>query len=102
MRGRDNISVSESLKIALLSLSTHKLRTGLTLLGVVIAVTTLIAVVSVIEGMNVYVADRVANMGSNVFMLQRFGFTTSSEEWLRQLRRNKRITMEDYKALREN
>src|SRR5262249_13216716 len=58
--GRSTISLTESMKIALLSMATHKLRTGLTLLGVIIAVTTLIAVVSVIEGMDVYVAERVS------------------------------------------
>lgn len=101
MKNKGTIPFYESLKISLLSLSTHKLRTGLTLLGMVIAVTTLIAVVAVIEGMDAYVKDRVANMGSNMFTLRRFGFITSSEEWLRQLRRNKRVTMADYQALRE-
>ncbi|MBI1745874.1 MAG: ABC transporter permease [Acidobacteria bacterium] len=101
MKDVGTIPVSESLKIALLSMATHKLRTILTLLGVVIAVMTLIAVVSVIEGLNVYVAERVADMGSNVFMLDRYGLITNAEEWLRIMRRNKKITLDDYRALRE-
>ena len=49
----------ESVRLALDTLRSHKLRSFLTLLGVIISVTTLIAVVSVIEGMNMYIEDRV-------------------------------------------
>lgn len=92
---------AEAAKIALASLYAHKLRSFLTLLGIVIAVTTLIAVAAVIEGMNIYISDRVAALGAGVFKLQRFPITTSFEEWLRVLRRNKRLTMADYQAIRE-
>lgn len=92
---------AEAAKIALASLYAHKLRSFLTLLGIVIAVTTLIAVAAVIEGMNIYINDRVAALGAGVFKLQRFPITTSFEEWLRVLRRNKRLTMADYQAIRE-
>ena len=92
--------LGESIKLALDTLRAHKLRSFLTLLGVIMAVTTLIAVVSVIEGMNRYIADRVANLGSNVFIVTRFGIITSAKEWV-EAQKRRRITMEDYVGLRE-
>ncbi|MFB3152961.1 MAG: ABC transporter permease, partial [Candidatus Acidiferrales bacterium] len=59
------LSLREPVVIALQSLRAHKLRSFLTLLGVIIAVTALIGVVSIVEGMNTYVAERVANFGAN-------------------------------------
>src|SRR5208282_3397150 len=65
------VTFSETLKLALSALRAHKLRSFLTLLGVILAVTTLVAVMSVIAGLNLYVADRVANLGANVFLVHR-------------------------------
>ncbi len=91
----------ESIRLALDTLRAHKLRSFLTLLGIIIAVTTLIAVVSVIEGMNRYIAERVANLGSNVFDVDRFGICCRSQkEWLEAIKRPL-IQMEDYQALRD-
>jgi putative ABC transport system permease protein len=55
------VTSREAFWIALEALRAHKLRSFLTLLGVVIATTTLIVVMSVINGMNLYIADRIAN-----------------------------------------
>jgi putative ABC transport system permease protein len=92
----------EAFWIALEALRAHKLRSFLTLLGVVIATTTLIVVMSIINGMNLYIADRIANLGANVFILDQFKWTSSDEEWLKMQRRNKPIHMEDYEFLKEN
>ncbi len=93
----------EAFWIALEALRSHKLRSFLTLLGVVIATTTLIVVMSVINGMNLYIADRFANLGGNVFIIDQFNWAnTSDEEWLRQRRRNKPIRLEDYQFLKES
>ncbi len=89
----------ESIKLAFDTLRAHKLRSFLTLLGIIIAVTTLIAVVSVIEGMNLYIADRVANLGSNVFSVDRFGIITNAKEWVAAQKRP-RIVMDDYLFMR--
>jgi len=91
--------IRESIRLALDTLRAHKLRSFLTLFGIIIAVTTLIVVVSVIEGMNRYIAERVANMGSNVFYVTRFGIITSAKDWIAAQKR-KRILMDDYAALR--
>ncbi len=90
----------EPVVIALQSLQAHKLRSFLTLLGVIIAVTALIGVVSIVEGMNTYVAERVANFGANTFYIQRYGIITNAKDFLEARRRNKKLTMEDYNYLR--
>ncbi|HUS20216.1 MAG TPA: ABC transporter permease [Terriglobales bacterium] len=79
----------------------HKLRTFLTLLGIILSVSTLIFVISLIEGTNIYIADRVANLGSNVFLVNQFGLIRSRKEFLDASRRNKPISYEDYEALRD-
>jgi putative ABC transport system permease protein len=92
----------EAFWIALETLRTHKLRSFLTLLGVVISTTTLIVVMSIINGMNLYIADRIANLGANVFVVSQYSWTNNDEEWLRERRRNKPIRVDDYEFLKEN
>ena len=91
----------EPVLIALEALRAHKLRSFLTLLGVIIAVTTLIGVISIVEGLNTYVAERVANFGTNVFYVSRYGLITNAKDWVEARRRNPKVTMEDYEYLRE-
>jgi putative ABC transport system permease protein len=90
----------ETLKLSLDALRAHKLRSFLTLLGVILAVTTLIFVMSVISGLNFYVADRVANLGANVFIVDRFGIITSQDEYVKAQKRPL-INMEDYERLHD-
>lgn len=96
------VTAREAFFIALETLRTHKLRTFLTLLGVVIATTTLIVVMSVINGMNLYIADHIANLGANVFVLSQFQWAQGDEAWLKARRRNKPIRMDDYEFLKAN
>ncbi len=96
------VTAREAFWVALEALRTHKLRSFLTLLGVVIATTTLIVVMSIINGMNLYISDRIANLGANVFILDQFKWTSSDDEWLKMQRRNKPIRMEDYDFLKAN
>jgi len=95
------VTFFETLKLSLDALRAHKLRSFLTLLGVILAVFTLIFVMSVIAGLNLYVADRIANLGANVFIIDRFGIITSRDEFLKAQKRPL-ITMEDYERLRES
>src|SRR5216684_2012841 len=81
------VTMGETLRLALDSLRAHKLRSFLTLLGVILAVTTLVAVMSVVAGLNFYVADRVANLGANVFVVDRFGIITSEDAWVKAQKR---------------
>jgi putative ABC transport system permease protein len=90
----------ETLKLALDALRAHKLRSFLTLLGVILAVTTLVSVMSVIAGLNFYVADRIANLGANVYLIHRFGIITSEDAWIKAQKRPL-ITMDEFTRLRE-
>ena len=92
----------ESLKLALSSIRAHKLRSFLTLLGVIFGVMTVVAVASVIEGANRYVSEKIANQGANTLTIQKFGLITSFEEFLDANRRNKDLTLEDVTYLRQN
>jgi putative ABC transport system permease protein len=95
------VTLGETLRLALDSLRAHKLRSFLTLFGVIMAVTTLVTVMSAIAGLNMYVADRVANLGANVFIVDRFGIITSMDEFQKAQKRPL-ITFEDYERLRDN
>jgi putative ABC transport system permease protein len=88
--------------IALQTMRAHKLRSFLMLLGVILSVSTLILVVALIDGMNGYFAERVANLGSNVFVINKMGVTGDYQAYLAALRRNRDINWEDYEALRDN
>jgi len=88
--------------VALETLRQHKMRSFLMLLGIILSVSTLIVVISLISGVNQYIADRVANLGSNVFLLTRFPLITDVEEFVKANRRNKKVTWDDYEALRAN
>jgi putative ABC transport system permease protein len=94
------VTFTETLKLALDALRAHKLRSFLTLLGVILAVTTLVSVMSVIAGLNMYVATRIANLGANVFIIDRFGIITSEDAFIKAQKRPL-ITLEDYQRLQE-
>jgi putative ABC transport system permease protein len=79
----------------------HKLRSFLTLLGVILAVTTLVSVMSVIAGLNFYVADKIANLGANTYLVHRFGIITSEDAWIKAQKRPL-ITMDEFTRLRDN
>ncbi|MGE5321881.1 MAG: ABC transporter permease, partial [Actinomycetota bacterium] len=96
------ISFKEPALIALETLRTHKLRSFLTLLGVILSVSTLIVVVSMINGTNRYISDKVATFGANVFQVSRFPIITSFDEFLRLQKRNKVIGWDDYEFLHDN
>lgn len=64
----------EAFSIALASLRSSKLRSFLTLLGIILSTTTLIAVMAVIHGMDVYVAEKIADLGADGFVVTRFAF----------------------------
>lgn len=88
--------------VALETLRTHKLRSFLMLLGIILSVSTLILVVALIEGTNRYIADRVANLGANVFIVNRFPIITNAQDYVKASRRNKEIHWEDFEYLRDN
>lgn len=97
------MNVTEGIWIALGALRANKLRTFLTLLGNIVGVTSVIAVVSIVDGMNKYVREELAQEGSNVISLKRideFQILTSLEKFLESLH-NPRLNMADVAYLRE-
>ena len=93
----------EAVKGALQSLRGSKLRSFLTLLGIILATTTLIAVMSVISGMDVYIAQNVSSMGADGYRVQRIvmmGF--DPKKYMEMLRRNPQLTREEYEFLRQH
>ena len=95
-------ALREPARIALDSMRVHKLRTFLTLLGIILSVSTLILVISMVEGTNKYIADKVANMGANVFLVNQYGIIPDRKSFLKAQRTNKPLTYEDFVALRDN
>jgi putative ABC transport system permease protein len=88
--------------IALETMRTHKLRSFLMLFGIILSVSTLILVVALIAGMNQYFATRIANLGSNVFLVMKYPILSDAKEMLKAQRRNRDISWEDYESLRDN
>jgi putative ABC transport system permease protein len=83
------------------SLRGSKLRSFLTLLGIILATTTLIAVMSVINGMDVYIAQNVTSMGADGYRVQRIAMMQyDPKKYLEMLRRNPQLTKEEFAFLR--
>jgi putative ABC transport system permease protein len=97
------MNIFESIKLALDAIWAHKLRSFLTLLGVIFGVATVIVVVSLIEGFNKYVDEKIANIGTNAFSLQKFSIEdfSSLDNYEQARRRNKDVTMDDLDAVRD-
>jgi putative ABC transport system permease protein len=92
----------EAFRIAVQSLWANKLRSVLTLLGVVIGVASVIAVVTLINGANVFVATKINKQGADVFTVsQQPAFTTSYKDYLKYQKR-KVISLDDYRAVKDD
>ncbi|MEZ5418441.1 MAG: ABC transporter permease [Vicinamibacterales bacterium] len=90
----------ESVKLALASIWANKLRSLLTLLGNIVAVSSIIAVVALIQGVNGAVSDAiVSDLGADSFTIQRVGIIRNEDERDRQ-RNNPRVTLDDARAIR--
>jgi putative ABC transport system permease protein len=94
----------ETLKLAIAAIWAHKLRSALTLLGMIIGIMSVVVVYSLIQGFNTYVDEKIAGIGAKSFTLQRFNpledFKDTDTIAAAQ-RRNKDLTLEDYEYLKE-
>ena len=86
------------------SLRSSKLRSFLTLLGIILATTTLIAVMSVIHGMDVYIADSVSSMGADGFRIVKIAFLGNFDpkKFLELQKKNPEMSPTEYEYLRDN
>jgi putative ABC transport system permease protein len=90
----------DAITIAVSSIWANKLRSFMMVLGNIVAVTSIIAVVSLIQGMNSYVSDAIVrDIGIGTFRVDREGVITSQADWERAMRRPK-ITLDEARAIR--
>ena len=95
------MNVVEAIRVALQSLWANKLRSVLTLLGVVIGVAAVIAVVTFVSGIQDYVAQKVFNLGADVFLVFKFSPLSTNVDHILEGEKRKDLTIEDYKAVLE-
>ena len=97
--------IFEGIRIALRALRDNKLRTFLTLLGNIVGTMSVIAVVSLINGIDHYVSEEVAEQGSNVFTVERINFfetITDLDAFLEAIARNKPLNLNDVEYLKQS
>ncbi len=95
------MNITEAIKIALLSLWANKLRSVLTLLGVVIGVAAVIAVVTFVNGINGYVAEKIFNLGADVFIVSKTPNVITDVDQFIEGQKRKDLSMEQYRAVAE-
>ena len=91
----------EAVRIALSSLRAHKLRSFLTVLGILIGVSSVVAVVAVTEGLDGYIANQVLELGSKSFSVQQLPDIITSHAQFIEMMKRKRLTLDDMDAVRE-
>jgi putative ABC transport system permease protein len=99
------VKLIEILKVAIAAIWAHKLRSALTLLGMIVGVTAFVTVVSLIQGFNVYIDEKIAGIGAKSFSVQRFNpfedFKDTDTIAAAQ-RRNKELTLDDYQYIKDH
>jgi putative ABC transport system permease protein len=97
-------SYVEAFRVAVGSLNGSKLRSFLTLLGIILATTTLIIVMSIIHGMDVYVAEQVSDMGTDGFRVHRIPLLGDFDpkKYIELEKKNPKLNMEEYAFLKSH
>jgi putative ABC transport system permease protein len=93
------MNIAEAIRIALQSLWANKLRSVLTLLGVVIGISSVIAVVTFVSGINDYVAKKIFNLGADVFIVSKMSQAETNVEHFLEAEKRKNLDMEDCQAV---
>jgi len=94
--------LAEAFKLALQSLWANKMRTVLTLIGVVMGVASVIMVITLVNGANRYVATKLSGYGADVFTVNRMASVIMSPEEYFKYQKRKILRYEDYEAIRDN
>lgn len=95
------LAFSDNLRQSLHALAVHKLRVSLTVLGIMMGVATLITVMTLIQGANLYVEEKIANLGTNVFQISRLPFAVTDFNVFLKALRNRYLTLDDMRAIAE-
>jgi putative ABC transport system permease protein len=93
------VTIPELFRVSSTALVRHKMRAFLTLLGVIFGVATVVAVISVVSGMNYYVREKLFDLNPDVIIFSKYGIIMSREEWLIAKKRRD-ITMTDLNVVR--
>src|SRR6202451_1446333 len=103
-RFRPSASFWESARIAMDSLRKNNVRSFLTLLCIILATTTLIAVTALIHGMNMYIADKVSNMGADGFRIVRMAWfgPWDPKKFYEMMKRNPEIKPDEYEFVKSH
>ncbi|HEX8639014.1 MAG TPA: ABC transporter permease [Pyrinomonadaceae bacterium] len=97
------MNLSETLILALSAIWAHKLRSFLTLLGMIIGVTAFMVILSLLQGFSAYVDEKIAGIGSNSFTIRRFNFDDfkDTDTIAAAQRRNKELSFDELDFIRE-
>src|ERR1017187_3061053 len=96
------VGVRDNLRLAVDAIRAHKLRAALTGLGLTMGVATLIAVMTLVQGANLYVEHKIADLGTNVFRIARTPFAITDFTVVTKALRNRFFYMDDVDALAGN
>src|SRR5690349_20641874 len=98
------MNLKESINLAIAAIWAHKLRSTLTLLGMIMGVTSVVVIVSLIQGFKAYVDDRIDHMGARTITVRRFDPSDyrDTDAYVDAVRRNKKLTFDDYEFLKDN
>ena len=94
--------LQDNLAQALSAMRAHKLRSSLTMLGLTMGVATLITVMTIVQGANLYVENKIANLGTNVFQIARTPFAVTDFSIIIKALKYKKIELEDMRAVEES
>jgi putative ABC transport system permease protein len=95
------LAVSDNLAQCFEALRGHKLRASLTALGLTMGVATLITVMTIVQGANLYVEQKIANLGTNVFQIARTPFAVTDFNIIIKALRYRKIEIDDMAAVAE-
>ena len=98
------MNFTETIRLAFSAIWAHKLRSFLTLLGMIIGVTAFMVVLSLLQGFNAYVDEKIAGIGSNSFTVRRFSFDDfkDTDTIAAAQRRNKELTFDERDFIRDH
>src|SRR5438105_7283668 len=95
------IGFADNFSLAVDSIRAHKLRAALTVLGLTMGVATLITVMTIVQGANLYVEQKIANLGTNVFQIARTPFAVTDFNIIIKALKYRKIELDDVKAVAE-
>src|SRR2546429_53215 len=93
------LAIRDNLEQCVSALYAHKLRASLTMLALTMGVATLITVMTIVQGANAYVENKIANLGTNVFQIARTPFAVTDFNIIIKALKYKKIEMDDVRAI---